>query len=236
MKMKLTDANIRRAGAAGMLAFALLPLAQPALAIDWDPLSIRARVISVSPNEDSGAVNVPALGGAVAGSGVNVDEDVVAEVDFSWFFNDHWAAELIVATSTHEVSAAGATLTGLGLAKIAEAGVLPPTLTVQYHFNPEGPIRPYVGVGVNFTLFYDEKVTGGLAAPGADLDMDSSLGLAGQIGVDIDLDDHWFLNADVKYIRIGTDATITGSAVGDVSVDVDIDPFVFGIGIGYRFD
>ena len=116
--------------------------------------------------------------------------------------------------------------------------VLPPTLLAQYHFAPNATIRPYIGAGVNFTLFYDEDATDGFetAAGGeSNVDLDESVGLAGQVGLDIGSGD-WFFNIDVKYIQMDTTATITTpGALGTVDVDVDINPWVLGIGFGKRF-
>lgn len=123
---------------------------------DW---LVRVRGIVVSPNDDSGLVAVN--GTDVAGSGVSVNDDVVPELDITYMLTQNWGLELILATSEHDATAQGTALAGLG--KVANANVLPPTLTLQYHFNPAGGLRPYAGVGLNYTIFYDEKVTGGLA-------------------------------------------------------------------------
>lgn len=112
---------------------------------------------------------------------------------------------------------------------------MPPTLTLQYHFLPQSSFRPYAGVGLNYTIFYNEEVAGALSAPGASVNIRPSFGWAAQIGMDFDLDGGWFGNVDVKYIDIDTTAEFSNTSVGNVAVDVDIDPTVFGIGIGRRF-
>lgn len=116
-----------------------------------------------------------------------------------------------------------------GLGTVAETKHLPPTLSLQYYFKPVPNVRPYVGAGVNYTYFWDEKTAGPLA--GADIDIDDSWGLAAQVGVDVDLDADWFVNADVRYIDIDTEATIEGLG----TVDVDISPWVYTLAVGYRF-
>lgn len=204
--------------------------AMPAAAYEAGDWIVRARLISVSPDESSSAVRVGPAN--VAGSSVSVNNDVVPELDFTYMLDPHWGLELILATSSHDIDAEG-TLAGLG--NIIDAKVLPPTLTLQYHFSPSSNIRPYAGVGINYTHFYDEEVTGGLDVPGADVDLDDSWGLAAQVGVDVDINKDWFVNFDVKYIDISTEASFHNTAVGAVDVDVDIDPWVFGIGIGTTF-
>lgn len=105
--------------------------------------------------------------------------------------------------------------------------VLPPTLTAQYHFNNETSFVPYVGAGVNYTIFYNDD-------PGAvsTIKYRNAIGYAFQTGVDYKIDQHWMLNVDVKKIMLNTDAEVNGGAV---KADVDLDPWVIGFGVGYRF-
>lgn len=213
-----------------LLGLATFATVAPAFAYEAGDIIVRARIISVSPEDDSNSVSIN--GTSVAGSSASVDSDIVPELDFTYMLDPHWGLELILAYSDHEIDARG-TLAGVG--QIGETKVLPPTLTLQYHFAPTSNIRPYAGAGINYTHFFDSQVKGGIDAPGADLDIDDSWGLAIQAGVDIDLNDTWFVNFDVKYIDIDADATIKGSAVGTVKVDIDVDPIVWGIGIGRTF-
>jgi outer membrane protein len=106
---------------------------------------------------------------------------------------------------------------------------LPPTLSLQYHFNPDGRFRPYVGAGLNYTIIFDEQTTGDLA--GTDLDLDNSFGLAGQAGVDIGLNENVFVNLAVRYIDIDSDASVDGTDIGTV----EIDPWIYQAQMGYRF-
>jgi len=123
-----------------------------------------------------------------------------------------------------------------GLGKVVSTWVLPPTLTAQYHFAPEASVRPYVGAGVNLTLFYNEDAKTSLnnAIGATKVSMKSDVGYALQAGVDIDLTDKVFLNLDVKYIDINTSAKLTTGALVN-RVAIDLDPVVAGIGFGMRF-
>ena len=195
---------------------------------DW---VVRGRLIHVDTNEDSSTIRTN--GASNAGSGVNVTSDTVPELDITYMWTPHWGTELILGTTQHTVDGSG-TLASLG--GIIDTNVLPPTLTLQYHFKPNSNIRPYAGVGVNYTAFYDEKVTGGLDAANAKVKIDNSWGLAFQAGVDVDINKDWFVNFDVKYIDIDTTAHFKNTAVAArASVDVDLQPWVFGIGIGTTF-
>jgi len=190
---------------------------------DFSRWQVRVRGILISPDESA---DIEAIGGDV-----EISSAFVPELDITYFFTENWAAELILGTANHDVEAVS-TNTDAGDIDLGDVWLLPPTLTLQYHFTG-GALKPYLGAGVNYTIFY-----GADEGPIADdIDYDSSFGLAFQAGVDFALDDHWFLNLDVKKIFINTDVTIDAtSALGaTVDADVDINPFVFGFGIGYKF-
>lgn len=178
---------------------------------------IRARALGVIPQEDS---SISPIGGKAA-----VDNSVVPELDFTYFFTENVAAELIAAITPHDVVAKG---TSLGNVDVGNAWLLPPTLTLQYHFTglPNG-IKPYVGAGINYTHFYNEDA-GALNT----VDYKDSFGGALQVGVDIPVKDNWYVNLDVKKVFIDTKAKFNGGAV---VADVDIDPLLIGAGVGYRF-
>jgi outer membrane protein len=199
----------------------------PALAEQGDWL-VRGRAIMVVPNEKTGPVQ-PTFPGA----DTSVDNSVAPEVDFTYMFTNNIGAELILGTTKHNVAGRG-DLEGVG--RLAHTWVLPPTLTLQYHFLPAAHVRPYVGAGVNYTIFYSEKASGALnAAIGkTDVRLSDSFGYALQAGVDVDLTSRVFANFDVKFIDMDTKARLTtGTLVNRERVHLD--PLVFGIGIGTRF-
>ncbi|MCK0180000.1 outer membrane beta-barrel protein [Flavobacteriaceae bacterium S0862] len=188
---------------------------------DYSKWQVRLRVISIMPSESA---TIETIGGDV-----EIGNAIVPELDFTYFFDKNWAAELILGTANHDVKAVS---TAAGDIKLGDVWLLPPTLTLQYHFDTETVI-PYLGAGLNYTIFYSVD-----EGPVADsVDYDSSFGFAFQGGLDFDLDDKWFLNIDAKYILINTDATIDAtSALGaTVGADVDINPLVVGLGVGMKF-
>lgn len=199
-------------------------LSSPALAgrvngTDWDDASrfqIRGRVIGVLPDESS-SVSV--------GGDVNAGDAIAPEVDFSYFFSDYFSAELIAGTTQHSLShnAAG---------DLGSTWILPPTLTVQYHPMPDNAFSPYVGAGLNYSMFYGEKSANGNAI--SDLDVDGGVGYALQAGFDYWIDEHWGVNLDVKklFLNVDADVNVGGAAV---SADIDLDPWIIGTGISYRF-
>ena len=182
-------------------------------------------------------------------TGVEVDAAAMPELDLTFMITEHWGIEAIASMINHDVNldSNDPTLVGLfGLgsgSKLFDTWVLPPTVTLQYHFMPKSNIRPYVGAGVNYTAFLfddaEDSLEAALGGASVHVDTENVWGWALQAGLDYDINESWFLNVDVKYIDINTSAKlgITGGPLSgsNLNVDVDIDPFVVGAGIGYRF-
>lgn len=190
---------------------------------------LRVRGILVAPNEKSGSV-LPAFPGEKA----SVNNSFMPEVDVTYMATPNIGFELIAATTKHRAS--GRTGTTGTLGRLASTWVLPPTLTAQYHFAPEGRVRPYVGAGLNYTVFWNEKASDALegAVGRTRVHMKDSFGWAAQAGVDIDVSPKMFVNLDVKYIDIDTTARLRTTAIGEQRLKLHLDPLVFGIGIGFR--
>ncbi|MEM8918425.1 MAG: OmpW family outer membrane protein [Pseudomonadota bacterium] len=212
-----------------MAAVSAAALSATPVSAEAGDILLRVRGINVMPNEDSGSI-LPAF----PGEEVSVDNSFMPEVDITYMATDHIGFELIAATTKH--SASGVTGTTGGIGRLASTWVLPPTLTAQYHFAPEGKIRPYVGAGVNYTIFWNEDATNALeAAVGpTSVRLSDSFGWAAQVGVDIPLNDNMFLNVDVKYIDIDTTARLNTTAAGTQRVRINLDPLVVGIGLGIK--
>ena len=194
---------------------------------------LKGGIANVDPDSDSGPI---VIGGAPqGGTGVEVDSAATLYLNIGYALSENLVLELLAdTTSKHDVNATGG-LAGLG--QIVTVKTLPPTLTLQWHFNPKGKVRPFAGAGINYTTFLDEttsaSLNNALGGPSS-VKLDDSWGLALQAGMDIMLTDKWFLNLNLYYIDIDTKANITSPA-GPVSVDVNVDPWVYGIGIGTTF-
>lgn len=210
---------------------------------DW---VVRLRAATISPNEDSklGSTVNTLLGGTVMSPGaeLSVSDNTIPEIDISYYFNKHLAAELILALGTeHNVRITDDALTTIGNQPLGSVDALPPTLTMQWHFNPDEMFDPYVGAGINYTFMLDRNAKGSRGAiAGNKIKIDrDSWGYALQAGIDINLADGWLINADVKYIDMDTKVKLRGAATNNLwrKVDsLDIDPWVIGIGIGKRFN
>lgn len=188
------------------LVLASLMAASGAVYAD-SPWQIRVRAIDVQPDLSTNA----------ALSTLEVSDELVPELDISYFITPNIAAELILGTARHELN--------LGPTKLGKLSHLPPTVTVQYHFAPDAQIRPYVGAGLNYTRFYDVGLAGGIDVSR------NSFGPALQAGVDIAVTENTFINLDVKKIYIDTDVKAGGTKLGNV----ELDPLVIGVGYGIRF-
>ncbi len=219
-----------------VLTTAMALLSLNALALEKGDWLLHLRAINVAPNDDSTVIHVDGAG--VAGTGVSVDEGMSLDISLGYMISDNWAIELLAdLSSEHNVSAFG--LEGLGVPNgtdVVEVNTLPPTLFLQYQFNPTGKVRPYAGVGLNYNTFINKELTpAARTVLGANnLSLDSSFGLGAQFGIDWALKNDWSFNIDVKYIQIDTEATFD-TAIGRASVDVDINPTVLGIGFGKSF-
>ena len=172
----------------------------------------------------------------VAGADAEIEDSFVPATTLTYFVNSNIALELFCCISRVDVDARGALAT-LGLGELATTSFFAPTVTLQYHI-PMGNIKPYVGVGVNYLMFYDEDVGSGMAAAGyTNVDVDDSWGLALQAGVDVALAGNWSLNVDVKKIFNDTDVRWTGGILGRVDAyNLQVDPLIVSVGVGYRFD
>jgi outer membrane protein len=207
------------------LAFALgaaLAFAGPAQAFTIkDHLQVKVGVAGVVPDEGA---DISLIGGDV-----DISDEWVPSVQLEWFFNENVSAELLCCVARHEV---GAVDTALGPVDLGKVTHFPPTMTLKYRWTDFGPFEPYVGAGVNYTHFFDEDVPAG--GPVTDIDYDDSFGGALQIGADYRLNDRWSINVDARKIWINTDVAIQAGATR-IDADVDIDPWVFAVGVGYRF-
>lgn len=170
------------------------------------------------------AVNIDPADKDKTGLGLSLSRKTIPEVDISTFLTPNVAAELILTVPQRH------TLRSNGV-RIGTVKHLPPTLTLQYHFNPDGQFRPYVGAGLNYTRFSSARFEPAVQAALAPSIKKQSVGLAVQAGVDMMLDQQWSINLDIKKLRMDTDVRSQGTSVGKFKID----PLLIGVGVGYRF-
>ena len=195
------------------------------------PWLIRARAIDIDPNSSSTAGGLAGL----PADAISVQNRWAPEVDFSYFFTENIATELILTYPQSQPVSLNAP--GLYSGGIGNVKHLPPTLTVQYHY-AFGSFKPYVGAGINITWFTESNLNVPFIVPGGlPLSVSkTSVGPVLQIGFDYMLTKNWYLNFDFKYIWIDTQVTNdTPPGPKLVNSKLTIDPSVYGIGVGYRF-
>ena len=194
-----------------ILVAALMGLSFGAQAHEKGDWLLRVGAGTVDPKSNNGDV-------------VSVDSGTTLVFNGTYFLGPNLGLEVLAAAPfSHDIKlAADGT-------RVAETKHLPPTVSLNYHFDTAGAFNPYVGLGLNYTLFFDEKTAGPLA--GLDLELDGSFGVAAQLGFDYDLSDKMFLNLNLRYIDIETDAKLDGAALETVAID----PMVYTLALGWKF-
>ncbi|MBC7747283.1 MAG: OmpW family protein [Methylotenera sp.] len=200
---------------------------------DFKKWQARIRGIAVIPYESAKI--------GVIGGDVSLSNTFVPELDFTYFFTKHFATELILATTKHEVHTVGSDISAIGGPNnanidLGSVWLLPPTLTAQYHFYPlaEKVFKPYVGAGVNYTIFYNVEDGNTVKK----VSYKNNFGYAFQLGFDLMLNETFFINADVKKLFLKTDVTVDASNLATglaMPAAVTINPLIMGMGIGMKF-
>jgi outer membrane protein len=207
-KMKTTTISKLALGALVVLSFNAIAQENP-----W---MVRVRATNLNWDNKNDAQLVSAVGEVTA------KNKTIPEVDITYFFNKNIAAELVLSYPQRVEVRAGSSSLGTVTA-------LPPTLLAQYHFTQFGPLKPYVGAGINYTRFGSRD----LGLNNAVSVEKSSFGYAAQIGADYMLTKNWGINLDVKYIQIKTDVVLN-SANASLG-NLDLSPIATSVGVTYKF-
>jgi outer membrane protein len=204
---------------------ALAVAAAPAFAQDVrghraGDLVIGASVIGVLP-VDGGSTTI--------GGTPRASDAITPQLDFTYYLSPNFSLNLIAATTRHDVSVRGSAIGDVDLGRV---WALPPTLTLQYHPLPTSRISPYLGAGLNYTVFYGEG--GGRHAAVRSVDVENAWGFALNVGVDYEITPNWLANVDVKRLWLSPDVRVN-TALGPVRGEADLNPWIVGVGVRYRF-
>jgi outer membrane protein len=196
------------------LLIALASVASIQASAQQSPWAMRARAVHIEHENGSDPIN-----GAGSADRVSLNKKEIPELDLSYFFTPNVAAEL----SVNNQQKYTAYLDDVSVGSLKH---MPIALNLQYHFSPESALKPYVGVGVNYTRLSAVHVLNDTASL-----EHSSYGWVAQAGFDIQLDRNWMLNFDVKKMRVHSELSISGAKASNLQID----PWLIGVGLGYRF-
>lgn len=203
---------------------------------------VRAGAVTVQTHESTSGVKDDR--GGLAGLGnlrgkATINNDTQLGLNFAYMITDQWAVELLAATPfKHDVKIKGTTLGPAADGKLGSFKHLPPTLSaVYYPLKNSSAFKPYVGAGINYTWFFDESVSSSAKNERnfTNLNINNSWGWAAQVGADYMLTDNIMLNGQVRYIDIDTTAYASHKTLGRAKVNVDVKPWVYMLGLGYKF-
>ena len=226
-------------------------LAMPVMAHEAGTWIIKGGVGMVSPKSDNMFLETTELipsGDIIEGSTIQVDDGSSLVLSATYMLKDHWGIEILAALPfEHDFEITG-TLNGSPVVvPVGKTKHLPPTVSFQYHFAPDATFQPYVGLGVNYTLFFSESLESGI--PGStgilDLDIKNSAGVAVQFGADWAFGENWLASIEGRWIQIESDIAFDidlepfggpGIVRGvELPPLLEINPWVFNLNVGYQF-
>ncbi|MDX2202863.1 MAG: OmpW family outer membrane protein [Hyphomicrobiaceae bacterium] len=146
----------------------------------------------------------------------------------TYFFNPKLSAELFCCFA--HVKVAGKN--GLDGVDLANTWAFPPIVTLKYHFDKVGGIRPYVGAGVQYIHYFSSKSD---LAGYDSVSFKDSWGAVLQGGFDLELGRGWSVGLDAKYVWEKTDLTFTGGG-NTITTSHQLDPLLVTVNLGYRFN
>jgi outer membrane protein len=211
------------------------------MAIEQGDILINARLLNIAPDVSSN--QVMANGSPLASpAGIDIDDAFSLGVDITYMVTNNFGVELMLNTSSkHDIKGTG----NLAGVDVGDINVLPPSVIAVWHFKPDSNVRPYIGAGLNYTIFFDggttdqftstmDTVLGG-GVTSTDVSVDNELSIIIQAGVDIDINNDWYVSLDAKYIDMDTTATVEVNGADAATIDFDVNPLILGVGVGMRF-
>jgi outer membrane protein len=121
---------------------------------------------------------------------------------------------------------------------ITSARWLAPTLLAEYvFFSEDSKFRPYIGLGVNYTDFYDRDSTAqGDAASGGPtkLSLTTSVGVAGTVGVSYRISGNWKAYASYSASQVKTRLEADTAGV-ERTAHINFGPQALVVAVGYSF-
>ncbi|WP_041778423.1 OmpW/AlkL family protein [Beijerinckia indica] len=201
----------------------------PTLPDAFQPWQIRLRAVGLITSSGGGNTVRAQANGAYVSDGIKASNAVIPEIDISYYLTKNFALELVCCVSYHKLFLKGGPLANT---QVGDTWVFPPTVMLQYHWTDFGKFQPYIGVGVNYTHYFNQQAAYGVLSH---LSVNDSWGIAGQVGFDYMINDHWGVNVDVKKIMMEPSVTANLGNGTLLRGGARIDPWLIGAGITYRF-
>lgn len=207
---------MKKTAISASLAIVLGACALPALAQSQGDWTLGVGAHQVNPKSDNGTL----AGGTLP---LDIDSDVKPTITYEYFLRDNLGLEVLAALPfKHDIAVEG-------VGTVGSAKQLPPTISLQYHFNGKGKVSPFLGAGLNYTTFFSEDTKGALA--GTNLKLDDSWGLAAHAGIDFAVGERGAIRVDVRWIDIDTEVQVNGAKLGTANID----PLVYGAAYVVKF-
>ena len=156
-----------------------------------------------------------------------------AEAVIDFFLTDQLMAELSFGGAPYDIEDSAGRI-------MVSSGIITPTATLLYYPTPSGRVRPYIGAGVSYVNFYSEEageiITNQKRLPPVDyaVGLKNNIAPVGQIGVDVSLNDKFYVNVDAKYLWAKSKLSLT-EGTNTQTVDQDMKSFIIGAGVGFKF-
>jgi outer membrane protein len=128
----------------------LLSLCASAHAEDSSDWVVKFGMHDVDPKSDNGAL-------ADSAFHLHLGSDAKPTIATEYFFNEKFSIEAFgTLPFEHDVELDNPSTGGYSV-QIATVRQLPSTLSLQYHFNRERAVSPFVGLGLNYTWFLSKR-------------------------------------------------------------------------------
>ena len=187
----------------------------------------------ITPHVKNGDLSAPAL----PDSKIDVGSASSAILTATYMWTDDVSLEFFGGLPyKHDINGV---IQGQNIGKIGSIHQISPTLMFQYRLlGTDAPVRPYIGVGPTYAVFYGTEGSAALTAmtnPGGGtpttIGGDKSFGGSGQLGAAIRINQNWFV--DVSVIKTWITAS-TPLSTGQ-TISAHLDPVSVNASLGYRF-
>lgn len=117
----------------------------------------------------------------------------------------------------------------------SELEMIPVTLTLRWHLNPDGTLDPYIGAGAAYVLFDDVDNFDIDDTNLSSVDIEDDVGLVVNVGLNVNFSRMIGLYLDAKYVPVEAAADAVFLVGDGTSTDIEINPLMFSAGLRLMF-